>query len=313
MTYLSSAQIRALLRRGVAYMARPAPRVRILRDRASSSPPAVSVIIPTYNWSSVLHFAICSVLWQTEPDFEVVVVGDNCTDDSELVVKAFGDVRLRWHNLPANSGNQSAPNNAGLALARGSHVAYLGHDDIWRPDHLQTLRAAMTQAGADVAFSQVEMIGPKASNYRVVTGVYGKLGYDGIHGLPPSGLMHSAAVSTALGGWRDYRTIWRNPDTDFVYRAWQAGYRFVSSGELTVFKFNSALRKNSYVDKPSHEQAAYVRRIERHRWFLLQEALAIANVHVRRLPMRVPSHPHPADPTAPGWEVSQYRKFRGLE
>ena len=66
-----------------------------------------------------------------------------------------------------------------------------------------------------------------------------------------------------MGGWKDYRTIARNPDTQFAYDGFLAGSRFVSTGELTVFKFNSALRKGSYVEKPSHEQARYLRRI---RW-----------------------------------------------
>ena len=65
------------------------------------------------------------------------MVGDACADDSEQVVAAFGDPRIRWHNLPENCGNQYGPNNAGIAMARGRHIAYLGHDDIWLPDHLQ--------------------------------------------------------------------------------------------------------------------------------------------------------------------------------
>jgi hypothetical protein len=116
-----------------------------------------------------------------------------------------------------------------------------------------------------------------------------------------------------LGGWKDYRSISRNPDLDFVQRAWKMGFRFASTRELTVFKFNSALRKNSYIEKPCHEQAAYIARIESERWFMLREALAIAKVHFFRLPMRAPDFSPPPDEEALGWEVSQYRKFRGLE
>ena len=93
----------------------------------SSPAPLVSVITATYNWSSVLRYAIQSVLRQTCQDFEMIVVGDGCTDDSAEVVASFDDPRLRWHNLPHNTGHQSAPNNAGLELARGRYVAYLGH------------------------------------------------------------------------------------------------------------------------------------------------------------------------------------------
>ncbi|HEX7530939.1 MAG TPA: glycosyltransferase, partial [Pyrinomonadaceae bacterium] len=81
--------------------------------------PQVTVIIPTYNWSTVLPYSVGSVLKQTFRDFEVLVVGDGCTDDSESVIKAIGDDRVRWINLPRNTGHQSEPNNEGLRQARG--------------------------------------------------------------------------------------------------------------------------------------------------------------------------------------------------
>ena len=77
--------------------------------------PRVTVITPTYNWSSVLPYSVGSALRQTFTDFEVLVVGDGCTDDSGAVVEAFGDERVRWINLPANTGHQSEPNNEGLS------------------------------------------------------------------------------------------------------------------------------------------------------------------------------------------------------
>jgi glycosyltransferase involved in cell wall biosynthesis len=312
MAYLGAGQLALLIGRSLKYSRRPVLVVRIDAEPLPGEP-LVSVIIPTYNWSSVLKFAVRSVLWQTEQNFEILIVGDACTDDSEAVVKSFGDARIRWHNLPVNSGSQSAPNNAGLAMARGEYIAYLGHDDVWHPQHLRTLLAAITRANADVASALVEMIGPRGTNFRLVTGFYPAGGYDDTSGLPPTGLMHRREVGRRLGGWKDYREIWRNPDHDFVHRAWKAGFHFVSTGELTAFKFNSAMRKNSYKEKPCHEQAAYTKRIESERRFALHEALAIARVHLLRLPMQTPAHAPPPVPGTPGWTVSQYRKFRGLE
>ena len=99
--------------------------------------PSVSVITATYNWSSVLRYAIQSVLWQSLQDFEMLIIGDGCTDDSAEVVASFHDERLLWHNLPHNSGSQSVPNNLGLEMARAPFVAYLGHDDLWSPTLLR--------------------------------------------------------------------------------------------------------------------------------------------------------------------------------
>ena len=83
----------------------------------------------------------------------MLVVGDGCSDDSEQVVAAIGDPRVRWINLPSNNGHQSAPNNEGLRQARGEIVAYLGHDDLWLPRHLELLAGALDAQRADLAFS----------------------------------------------------------------------------------------------------------------------------------------------------------------
>ena len=68
--------------------------------------PRVTVVIPTFNWSTVLPYSIGSVLRQTFADFELLVIGDGCTDDSEAVVRAVGDARVRWLNLPRNTGQE---------------------------------------------------------------------------------------------------------------------------------------------------------------------------------------------------------------
>jgi glycosyltransferase involved in cell wall biosynthesis len=311
MNYLASPTLLALMAKSLKYVHKDRPSARLVKE-GPQTPPLISVIISTYNRSSVLRLAIRSVLWQTEQDFEILVMGDGCSDDSEEMVRSFGDARLLWHNLPSNSGHQSAPNNEGLRRARGQYIAYLGHDDVWHPEHLGTLLRFIRKKDAGFATSLVEMIGPEGSNYREIAGLYPRSGYDGKQGIPPSGLMHRADVVQRIGGWNDYRAVWRNPEVDFEYRAFEAGLKFVSTHELTVFKFNSTLRKNSYRDKPCHEQTAYCKRIENDRFFLLKESCEIARVHWRRLPVEIVSIPPPATQT-PGWNVEQYRKLRGLE
>ena len=113
--------------------------------------PSVTVIIPTCNWSSVLPYSIGSVLRQTFTDFEVLVFGDGCTDESGAVVRGVGDPRVKWINLPTNTGHQSEPNNEGLRKARGQYIAYLDHDDPWLPHHLSCLISALDE-GADLAY-----------------------------------------------------------------------------------------------------------------------------------------------------------------
>src|SRR3954462_12730972 len=134
--------------------------------------PLVSVIIATYNWSSVLRYALLSAQSQTFTDFEVLVIGDGCTDDSADLVASFADSRFRWENLPTNHGHQSAPNNRGLELARGEWIAYLGHDDLWMPNHLELLLRKLNEPRADVGFSLAMLVGAPGCDGRMLFPVF---------------------------------------------------------------------------------------------------------------------------------------------
>jgi glycosyltransferase involved in cell wall biosynthesis len=278
----------------------------------ASAAPTVSVVIPTYNWSSVLRYAIQTVLWQTWTDWELLVVGDACTDDSADVVASFGDPRIAWHNLAENSGSQSGPNNAALARARGRYVAYLGHDDVWHPAHLRVLLRAFAVRKGDVAFTQGVMIGAPGTGTRTLHWPV-RLGrfFAGQHVLP-STMMHRREVAGEVGSWRPYRDTVHPPDFDFVCRLAAAGKQFLPVRRLTVFKFNASLRRNSYRDKPSHEQQDYVRRIQTEPDFLDREWQAIRDASARGAGIQVPDMPPRPDPLPPGWIVDQWRRIRGL-
>src|SRR3954471_14883282 len=111
----------------------------------------VSVICPTYNRSRLILKTIDSVLRQTMADWELLVVSDGCTDDTEEWVRRAGqdDPRVRLHRIE-RSGHPAAPRNHGLAHARGRLIAYIDHDDLWHPDHLAQALAALDQTGADL-------------------------------------------------------------------------------------------------------------------------------------------------------------------
>ena len=121
--------------------------------------PRVTVIIPTYNWPSVLPYSVGSALDQTFTDFEILVVGDGCTDHSDRVVAAIEDSRVRWINLQPRTVYQDGPNNEGLRQAAGEIVAYLGHDDLWLPHHLALAVAAIDE-GADLVHSMAIVVDP---------------------------------------------------------------------------------------------------------------------------------------------------------
>lgn len=231
---------------------------KVFCGRGSIAAPLLSVIIPTYNWSSVLPFSIASALAQTFTDFEVLVVGDGCTDDSKAVVESIQDDRVRWISLPSNSGHQSEPNNEGLRQARGELIAYLGHDDLWLPHHLSCLTAKLAD-GFDLVHAITGMVKADA------TGMQPELfrgNYERGMWLPPTGVLHRAEITAKLNGWRHYGDLVADPESDLWQRAYDAGYRFAFVPRLTALKFSASFRRDSYKIKSNVEQSHWTERIK---------------------------------------------------
>jgi glycosyltransferase involved in cell wall biosynthesis len=219
--------------------------------------PSVTIVIPTFNWSSVLPYSIGSALRQTFTDFELLVIGDACTDDSASVVGAIGDERVRWINLATNAGHQSGPNNEGLRQARGRYVAYLGHDDLWLPHHLDCLVRAV-EGGADLAFGLTAMVHP--DDRRIELAPSGLQYQSGVW-LPPTAVLHRRKAVDDVGGWRHPRETPIDAEADLWRRVHDAGRRIEAVPRLTAIKFPAVWRKNVYVDRPHHEQAKWFARV----------------------------------------------------
>jgi glycosyltransferase involved in cell wall biosynthesis len=219
--------------------------------------PRVTVILPTYNWSSVLRYAIASVLRQTFIDFELLVIGDGCTDDSAQVVAETGDARVRWIGLPTNSGHQSKPNNTGLAEARGEIIAYHGHDDLWLPHHLAVMVDALESTGADLAHSLCLLV-PSDGDAGWLLIPQPELGSY----APPLCVVHRRSMTERIGGWRDYRELGMTPpDVELWRRAAASGAPFTFVPRLTGIKFPASVRRNVYRTRPHREQEAWTARI----------------------------------------------------
>jgi len=95
----------------------------------------VSVVIPTYSRAHVLGRAIQSVLNQTYQDFELIVVDDGSSDNTEEVVRNFTDPRIHYRRHEENRG-AAAARNTGIEASRGDYVAFLDSDCEWLPEKL---------------------------------------------------------------------------------------------------------------------------------------------------------------------------------
>jgi|SRR5215213_5897870 len=101
--------------------------------------PSFSVVIPTYNRARLITGTLDSVLAQDWPDFEIVLVDDGSTDDTEQVVHDHyaGDERVRY--IRQVNSERGAARNRGLREARGQYVVFFDSDDLMHTDHLSTL------------------------------------------------------------------------------------------------------------------------------------------------------------------------------
>lgn len=108
----------------------------------------ISVVVPTYNRARFLRFALNSVLAQTYRDFEVVVVDDGSTDETEHLVSEYSG-RVRY--IYQENRGRGAARNVGVQHATGEYIAFLDSDDVWYLDKLAR-QIAFLEANPDSMF-----------------------------------------------------------------------------------------------------------------------------------------------------------------
>ncbi|TPX03497.1 glycosyltransferase family 2 protein, partial [Schumannella luteola] len=121
---------------------------------------SVSVVVPVYEGTRHLPEALGSVLAQTVPPLEVIVVDDGSTDGSASLVEAFAadHPQLAVRLIRQENRGQSASRNRAAAEAGGELIAFLDQDDRWYPDHLERLAAAFAKPDVGLAFSDFDEI-----------------------------------------------------------------------------------------------------------------------------------------------------------
>ncbi len=123
---------------------------------ASSSPPKVSVLMPSYNHELYVEQAVHSVLHSTFSDLELIVVDDGSTDSTVERLRAIDDVRMKVH-VQSNQGAHVAFNRA-LDLARGEVVFLINSDDRFKPDRIARLTSLLLEGDSVAAASWLELI-----------------------------------------------------------------------------------------------------------------------------------------------------------
>lgn len=104
--------------------------------KTTAETPLVTAVVNNYNYARFLHNAIGSVLRQTYPNIEIIVVDDGSTDHSRQVIEAFGD---RVKAIYTENGGQAHAVNLAAQAATGDYVAFLDSDDFWLPTKIEKM------------------------------------------------------------------------------------------------------------------------------------------------------------------------------
>ncbi len=208
--------------------------------------PLVSIPIPTYHSPDTLcERALASVLQQTYGNWEAIVVGDHCTDDTEDRVRALADPRIHFHNLPVRENDPSdpwerwavrgsVPRSTGVELARGKWIAPLSHDDAWDSDHLATMIEAARRSHAELVYSRLRIVDAEALErgpVRTIGAWPPQLGEYGFQAAMFHGALRFLRYDRACA-------LASEPnDWNLARRAWDAGVRFHHVDRETVTLF----------------------------------------------------------------------------
>lgn len=154
---------------------------------------SVSIILPTYNRAHIIKKSIDSVLAQTYTDFELLIIDDGSTDETEQVIAEYQDSRIVYHKLPQNGG-QSKARNYGITQAKYDVIAFEDSDDIWYPTKLEKQMDILMKADASVGMVyhklkyEIEDYGtlilPKGEDEKRSGDIYAQLLWDNMIGMP---------------------------------------------------------------------------------------------------------------------------------
>jgi glycosyltransferase involved in cell wall biosynthesis len=171
--------------------------------------PTVSVIIPTYNRAYCILRAIQSVLDQTYNDFEIIIVDNNSTDNTNELVGNINDERIKFIKIN-NNGVIAASRNLGIKMASGYYLAFLDSDDWWTPKKLEK-SIKVLESGADIVYhnlyitkdnAEAKFIYRKAKTRQLREPVYSDLLENG-NAINTSSVVVKKKLMLTIGGFSE--------------------------------------------------------------------------------------------------------------
>lgn len=138
----------------------------------SDTAPLVSVIMPTYNCGKYIAQSVESVIAQTMTNWELIIIDDNGTDDTDEIVFGFQQRypnKITYIKMPQNGG-PGAARTVGMRKAQGKYIAFLDSDDIWLPQKLELQIGFMKKQGSVFSctgYAQMDENGHRLASTRI--------------------------------------------------------------------------------------------------------------------------------------------------
>lgn len=229
----------------------------------------VAAIIPLYNGRAFIEAALVSVLGQTRPPDEILVVDDGSTDDGPALVARLAashpEIRLLWKP----NGGQSSARNFGVKHSSGGLIALLDQDDAWYPRHIERLIEAFESGDGPHRLGwsysnldEVDRAGNMVLRRRIApdhhpkTSVYKCLERD-MYVLPSAALISREAFEAAGGFDED---LVGYEDDDLFFRLFRAGYGNVYVDEaLSMWRIYSS--STSSTPRMAQSRMLYARKL----------------------------------------------------
>ena len=126
----------------------------------------VSIIMPSWNTGEFIAESIQSVLNQTYTNWELLIVDDCSSDNTDEVVAGFNDDRIRYFHNEKNSGAALTRNKA-MREARGEWIAFMDSDDLWMPEKLEHQLKFMKENRGNLSFTEYEKIDENSNPLKI--------------------------------------------------------------------------------------------------------------------------------------------------
>ena len=123
----------------------------------------ISIVVPVKNCETTIERSIDSVLKQTYENFELIIINNNCTDNTIKLVKKFNDERIKI--ISCTTPGIVPALNTGLREATGDYIARQDGDDYWYPEKLKKQVYVLDNSSADICGTQINVVD---ENYKIV-------------------------------------------------------------------------------------------------------------------------------------------------